>query len=132
MFSRKGFVCHLFPQPGKLGARVLRPFLFFAQNLRSHHIPRLIRQLLNADVTFTPLSESRKRFISDVTPFLRTIGVWMGMPVALYNEMHAHLIGDALPLKLGRFQASTIPRVADAAYREQVRVFWEVQRSQPH
>ncbi len=54
--------------------------------------PDLVRQLLNEDAAFTQLAESRKRFISDVTPFLRTSSVWMSSPVALYDEFHAHLI----------------------------------------
>lgn len=80
--------------------------------------PELIRQLLNIDVPFAPLAGTRRRFTFDVIPFVRGTGVWAAMPWELYDEFHAHLIGDALPLAIGRFQACPSPRVSDTAFRE--------------
>ena len=37
---------------------------------------------------------------------------------ALYDEFHAHLVGDALPVAIGRFAACKHPRVSEKAYRE--------------
>ena len=81
--------------------------------------PELVRQLLrSSDAQVTPLAECRKRFAHDLIPFARTLGAWMSTPWSLYDELHAHLVGDALPIAVGRFGASKVPRVSDAAYRE--------------
>jgi len=80
--------------------------------------PSLIRQLLTADAPVSVESESRRRFTRDLSPFARHLGAWTNSQVALYDELHAHLIGDALPAAIGRFAAAGQPRVPDKAYRE--------------
>jgi len=80
--------------------------------------PNLIRQLLELDIPVVGEHESRHRFTHDMLPFARHLGVWSGSPAELYDELHAHLAGDALPLAIGRFAACKQPRVPDKAYRE--------------
>jgi tetratricopeptide (TPR) repeat protein len=80
--------------------------------------PHLIRQLLGSSAPVEPESESRQRFLRDLYPFARTLGAWTNSQVALYDEFHAHLVGDALPVAIGRFAASVRPRVSDRSYRE--------------
>jgi hypothetical protein len=41
----------------------------------------------------------------------------------LYDEIHANLVGAAIPVAMGRFVACERPRVPDRAYREQRRKF---------
>src|SRR5713226_3430378 len=45
-------------------------------------------------------------------------GAWANSETALYDEFYAHLVGDALPVAIGRFIACKHPRVHDKAYRE--------------
>jgi len=80
--------------------------------------PNLIRQLLGSSAPVEPEHELRQRFARDLAPFSRTLGAWSNSQVALYDELHAHLVGDALPVAIGRFAASRRPRVADGSYRE--------------
>jgi hypothetical protein len=78
----------------------------------------LVRQLLSSDAPVVPSGEARQRFLGDLTPFARTLGAWAYSQVALYDEMHAHLAGDALPVAVGRFATCSHARVPDKAYRE--------------
>ena len=78
----------------------------------------LIRQLVGLDAPVVAERESRQRFARDMVPFARHLGPWAGNLTALYDEMHAHLVGDALPVSIGRFAASKQPRSPDKAYRE--------------
>ena len=80
--------------------------------------PNLIRKVLGVDSPPVSEHESRKRFSHDLAPFARTLGPWANSQVALYDEFHAHLVGDALPVAAGRFAACKLPRVGDKAYRE--------------
>ena len=80
--------------------------------------PALIRQLLASDAPLVTERESRQRFGRDLAAFSRSLGPWSNSQIALYDELHAHLIGDALPVAIGRFSASKHPRVSDHAYRE--------------
>ena len=80
--------------------------------------PNLIREILGHDVPFSNEHDSRQSFTRDLAPFIRNIGVWVNAQAALYDELHAHLVGDALPVAIGRFSACKQPRVSDAAYRE--------------
>ncbi len=78
----------------------------------------LVRQILGSDAPVVPASEARQRFLRDLSPFARTLGAWANSQTALYDELHAHLVGDALPAAVGRFTSCTQPRVSDKAYRE--------------
>jgi hypothetical protein len=60
--------------------------------------------------------EARERFERDIFPFSRTLGAWTNKIDALYDEVHAHLVGDAIPFKAGRFTACDGPRVPDLEY----------------
>jgi hypothetical protein len=80
--------------------------------------PGLVRQVLGLDPSIAAEQESRQRFNRDLVPFARSLGVWANSQTALYDELHAHLVGDALPVAIGRFAASKAPRVPDKAYRE--------------
>lgn len=78
----------------------------------------LVRQIIGTDRPVAPSDEARQRFIRDLAPFARTLGAWAYSPTALYDELHAHLAGDALPVAVGRFAACNHARVPDKAYRE--------------
>jgi hypothetical protein len=71
-----------------------------------------------ADLPLDTESESRQRFLRDLAPYSRTLGVWSDSPDALYDELHAHLAGDPIPVGVGRFVACANGRVPDKAYRE--------------
>ena len=76
----------------------------------------LIRELLEEDIPEADEAEVRRRFRGDLVPYARSMGPWTDMAGALYDEMHAHLIGSALPVALGRFAASDRPRSPDQSY----------------
>ncbi len=78
----------------------------------------LVRQILGSDLPVVPEQEGTKRFQRDLFPFARSLGAWTNIQPALYDEIYAHLVGDALPVAIGRFAASKRPRVPDEAYRE--------------
>jgi hypothetical protein len=93
----------------------------FCSNHKQFHVvtfPAFIRQLLGTEAPLVAEREGVKRFCRDVAPFVRNIGAWANNPIALYDELHAHLVGDALPVAIGRFAPSSGPRVPDQAYRE--------------
>lgn len=81
-------------------------------------LPALMRELLGEDVPVIAERDSRKRFIRDLTSFFRSLGVWADNQAGLYDEMHAHLAGDALPAAVGRFPACTQARVPDKEYQK--------------
>ncbi|MGH9471020.1 MAG: hypothetical protein ACRD1N_11855 [Terriglobia bacterium] len=80
--------------------------------------PALLRQLLSLDAPSRSPSELRRKFAVDLAPFNRSFGPWAHCLEALYDELHAHRVGDALPVAIGRFRASKLPRAADKDYRE--------------
>jgi tetratricopeptide (TPR) repeat protein len=93
----------------------------FCSSHKQFHVvtfPNLIRKVLGLDSPVVPEHVSRKRFTRELLPFARTLGAWVNSPVALYDEFHAHLVGDALPVAIGRFAACKQPRVPDKAYRD--------------
>ncbi len=78
----------------------------------------LVRELLNIDTPVVTELESRQNFRRDFVAFSRMAGAWANEPMSLYDELHAHMVGDALPVTIGRFPACDAPRVPDNAYRE--------------
>lgn len=93
----------------------------FCSSHKKFHVvtfPNLIRRVLGLDTPVAPASEAMQRFRRDIAPFDRTLGIWANKHVALYDEFHAHLAGDALPIAIGRFAACQRPRVSDKAYRD--------------
>jgi hypothetical protein len=78
----------------------------------------LVRQILGSNAQMVAECEARQRFVRDLAPFTRILGAWTHYRTALYDELHAHLAGDALPVAIGRFAACKYARVTDQAYRE--------------
>ena len=77
----------------------------------------LIRQMLGADARPVSFGELRRRLRGDLVPFQRSLGPWTEHLPALYDEWHAHLVGAALPVAVGRFAASRLPRCDEKNYR---------------
>jgi hypothetical protein len=80
--------------------------------------PDLVGQVLGAEWQAPNAQEGRQKFKRDLAAFSRTLGAWANAQTALYDEMYAHLAGDALPAAAGRFTACKQPRVPEKAYRE--------------
>jgi len=78
----------------------------------------LVRQLLESDLPALSEQEGKRALLRDLAPYSRTLGAWANIHSALYDELYAHLIGDALPVAIGRFSACAQPRVSDKTYRE--------------
>jgi hypothetical protein len=78
----------------------------------------LVAQICGIEEQAPALHEARQKFARDVAPFARSLGPWASNAGALFDELHAHLAGDALPVALGRFGACKHARVPDQAYRE--------------
>jgi tetratricopeptide (TPR) repeat protein len=76
-----------------------------------------IRRLLGVDTPVALYSDLRRRFRGDLTPFTRSLNQWTDRSNALYDELHAHLIGAALPIAAGRYAAVPQPRTTDKDYR---------------
>ncbi len=94
---------------------------FAPANKRFHVLTysQLIRQLLAADTPFEPVRNSRRAFVREISGFSPSIlGPWLNDRAALYDEMHAHLFGAALPIAIGRFPAFPDRRVSARHYRE--------------
>lgn len=94
----------------------------FASRGKRFHVttyPRLLRQLLGSDAPPETVRECRARFagkLAGLSP--RTLGPWAANKTALFDEIHAHLVGAAVPVPMGRFPASQEPRLAQRVYRE--------------
>ena len=79
--------------------------------------PNLIRELAGASDAADP-EPGRLRLARDMATLGRSLGAWSNSYAALHDELHAHLVGDALPIEIGRFAACQQPRVPDQSYRE--------------
>jgi hypothetical protein len=93
----------------------------FCSSHRQFHVmtfPDLVGRVLGSDTPATSPYEARQRFQRDLVPFARTLGAWSNHQAALYDELHAHLVGDALPVTIGRFSECKHPRVSEKAFRE--------------
>jgi len=93
---------------------------FCSSHKRFHVVtfPTLVRQVLGVDPPAAAHHEAKRQFFRDLVSFQRTLGPWANDHAALYDELYAHIAGDALPLDLGRFEASTGPRVSENSYRK--------------
>ena len=105
-----------------LAALARQHFDRFCSSSRRFHVvtfDNFVRQLINQDVPQVPESELRRRFQSDLYPFARNWALGPSTCRRLYDEVHAHLVGAALPIDvLGRFEACREPRVSDRHYKE--------------
>jgi hypothetical protein len=80
---------------------------------------QLLRRLLRVDLPFQSAREGRKAFVKEVSAFSgATLGPWLNERAALFDEMHAHLVGSTVPFGVGRFQACPSRRVPVRQYRE--------------
>jgi hypothetical protein len=77
-----------------------------------------LRQLLNSNEPPLPERDLRARFRADLLPHARSLGLWAERFDALYDELHAHLVGAGLPVEVGRFAACSLPRASDRNYRQ--------------
>lgn len=93
---------------------------FCSSHKRFHVItfPALVREVLGSEAPAAAERAGRDAFRRDIAPLARSLGAWANHQTALYDELHAHLVGDALPVAIGRFAACDRPRVPDKAYRE--------------
>jgi hypothetical protein len=80
--------------------------------------PDLVRRILSAAPERISAREARERFNRDIFPLARTLGPWSNKFSALYDEFHAHLIGDAIPYRAARFTACSNPRLPEKDYFE--------------
>jgi len=80
---------------------------------------QLLRRLTSSDGPFEPVRRARTAFVKEVSGFSGTIlGPWLNDKAALYDEMHAHLIGATLPFAVGRFPGFGERRVTARQYRD--------------
>jgi hypothetical protein len=78
-----------------------------------------LQQMLGAQGIDGDAAEGRARFRRDLSSYQRSLGPWSNEIDALYDEMHAHLVGAALPEKSGRFPKAERVRLPEIAYRTQ-------------
>ncbi len=81
--------------------------------------PEWFRQVAAQEETEPDIESARTRFRHDLVNQHRAPGPWSNNPDALHDEMHAHLVGAAMPEKSGRFPAAQRARLPDDAYRAQ-------------
>lgn len=92
----------------------------FCSAERKFHVlttPEFFRRFTGSNAPHVPLTELRQNFRAEVYSFNRSLGPWADMIPALYDEIHAHMIGGATPAKAGRFSQCANPRVPDEDYR---------------
>ncbi len=106
----------------ELAALAREHFDRFAPSSKRFHVityARLLREILKSDAPFQPVRGVRGEFIKEISGFSSTIlGPWLNERAALYDEMHAHLWGAALPFPLGRFPGFPDRRVTARQYRD--------------
>ncbi|HEY6339873.1 MAG TPA: hypothetical protein VIY49_00145 [Bryobacteraceae bacterium] len=82
-----------------------------------------LRQLLDGSVVQADVSanigEGRAQFRRDLWNHQRSLGPWANELDALYDEIHAHVVGAAVPEKTGRFPKAERLRLPEEAYRAQ-------------
>lgn len=80
---------------------------------------QLLREILKSEVPFRPVRQARAEFVKEISGFSATIlGPWLNEKAALYDELHANLVGALLPEAVGRFAGSPERRVSARQYRE--------------
>ncbi|MFN7646605.1 MAG: hypothetical protein ACK5UT_03660 [Acidobacteriota bacterium] len=91
----------------------------YCSNARRYHVttfPAFLREFLGVTAPPVPLSQQRSRFRVETTSFSNALGPWAREHSALFDEFHAHIIGGALPVRLGRFAAARQQRQNEADY----------------
>ena len=86
---------------------------YFAKMVPDHKrfrvvtFPELLRLTGGGQETPEPVRAARARFLKEIAAMSpRILGPWNDFKSALYDEMHAHLIGSAIPEALGRWPVS--------------------------
>ncbi|MBI2689198.1 MAG: hypothetical protein HYX27_23080 [Acidobacteria bacterium] len=81
-----------------------------------HTFPQFIRAMLGVEMPPVPLAEQRRGFRAEVVSLSRMLGPWASNIPALFDEFHAHIVGAALPVRIGRFAAARLQRMNDRDY----------------
>jgi hypothetical protein len=80
-------------------------------------LPELLARMAGSDAIPEPVRSARARFVEEVTGMSgRLLGPWAEAKSALYDELHAHFIGSALPEAISRWPASGA-RLSSKEYR---------------
>lgn len=88
-------------------------------NFRVLPFPQLLRELLGIELDYTAVPAARARFIRETATIPpRVLGPWQDNRGALYDEIYAHVVGEALPAASGRFPASPEPCLPPQHYRQ--------------
>jgi hypothetical protein len=91
----------------------------YCSSQRSFHVvtfSSLIRQIVKAEPPAETERHFRRLFERELAAFHRRLGPWTDRKAALYDELHAHLVGPGLPAAAARFEACRTARVSDAQY----------------
>ena len=94
----------------------------FCSNARTFTVmtfPAFLRELSGRQENTADPGQARAQFRRDLQNYQRSLGPWSNDLDALYDEMHAHLVGAAVPEQSGRFPKAERARLPDAAYRAQ-------------
>ena len=81
--------------------------------------PEFLRQLVDWQAPNADPAEARAQFRRDLFNHHRALGPWSSDLDALYDEIHAHAVGAALPEKLSRFPKAERMCLPESAYRAQ-------------
>ena len=107
---------------GDLAALARDYFDRFCSDARSFTVltyPLWIAQLTGRRGNEPDLAGARAQFRKDLLSHQRSLGPWSNDINGLYDEMHAHLVGAAIPEKSGRFPRAERVRLPEAAYGAQ-------------
>ncbi len=96
---------------------------YFAKLVPSHKrfrvitLPELLSLMASANGLPEPVRSARIRFVNEISGMSpRLLGPWMDAKAALYDELHAHFVGSALPEAISRWPASR-HRLSPQEYR---------------
>ena len=81
--------------------------------------PEFLSALVDNRTDAPEPAEARAQFRRDLFHHQRSLGAWANDLDALYDEMHAHLVGAAVPEAAGRFQKAERLCLPESAYRAQ-------------
>jgi len=81
--------------------------------------PDWLLQLTGARPNVPDAAAARAQFRRDLSNHQRALGPWSNDIDGLYDEMHAHLVGAAVPERMGRFPKAERVRLPEAVYRDQ-------------
>ena len=86
---------------------------YFAKLVPAHKrfrvitLPELLALVANAEALPEPVRSARARFVTEISGMSpRLLGPWTDAKSALYDELHAHFVGSALPEAVSRWPAS--------------------------